>query len=79
MLRVGDTTVAKDVPLATRVKTANADVCISIHHNAGIKGRSGGTVVYYYSTVTERQNQAQALYDGVTHGLDLLAIEAVKL
>lgn len=70
VLRVGDTTGAKDVPLATRVKTANtakADVYISIHHNAGLNGRNGGgTVVYYYSAATERPKQAQALYDELT-------------
>lgn len=70
IVRVDDTTGAKDIPLATRVKTANnanADVYISIHHNAGLNGRSGGgTVVYYYSTATERQKQAQTLYDELT-------------
>lgn len=70
VLRVDDTTGVKDIPLATRVKTANsanADVYVSIHHNAGLNGRSGGgTVVYYYSTATERQKQAQALYDELT-------------
>ena len=70
VLRVGDTTGAKDVPLAARVKTANtakADVYISIHHNAGLNGRSGGgTVVYYCSTKPQRAKQAQALYNAVT-------------
>lgn len=52
VIRVDDTTGANDVSLANRVKVANngsADVYVSIHHNAGIKGgNGGGTVVYYY-------------------------------
>ena len=67
VLRVDDTTGKKDIPLADRCKKANewgADVYISIHHNAGIGGKSGGgTVVFYYSTKAERKTQAQYLYD----------------
>lgn len=52
VIRVDDTTGANDVSLANRVRVANngnADVYISIHHNAGIRGgNGGGTVVYYY-------------------------------
>lgn len=70
VLRVDDTTGVKDIPLATRVKTANsanADVYVSIHHNAGLNGRSGGgTVVYYHSAAAERPGQAQSLYNAVT-------------
>ena len=54
VIRVDDTSGAKDVALADRVKAANngsADVYISIHHNAGVNGGSGGgTVVFYYPT-----------------------------
>ena len=42
IVRVDDTTGAKDISMAARVKTANsanADFYISIHHNAGIKPR----------------------------------------
>lgn len=70
VIRVDDTTGVKDISLASRVKTANsarADIYISIHHNAGIKGGTGGgTVVYYYSSATERPLQAQRLYNTVT-------------
>lgn len=70
VIRVDDTTGAKDIPLSTRVNTANnakADMYISIHHNAGISGRSGGgTVVYYYSGKDERRVQAMHLYDSIT-------------
>lgn len=69
VLRTDDTTGAKDVSLANRVKAANdwgADVFISIHHNAGINGRSGGgTTVYWYSSEEERERQCEALYDAV--------------
>ena len=69
VIRVDDTTGAKDVALSTRVKTANnakADVYISIHHNAGINGGSGGgTVVYYYSNTAARLTQAKALYNAI--------------
>lgn len=69
VLRVDDTTGAKDIALSARVKAANtakADVYISIHHNAGINGGTGGgTVVYYYSAAAVRAVQAQKLYDSV--------------
>lgn len=69
VLRTDDTTGAKDVALADRVKAANdwgADVFISIHHNAGIKGGSGGgTTVYWYSSEEEREGQCEALYEAV--------------
>lgn len=68
-LRVDDTTGAKDVALSARVRTANnakADIYISIHHNAGINGGTGGgTVVYYYSNAAERLYQAQKLYNAI--------------
>lgn len=52
VVRADDTTGAKDISLSNRVKTANnanANMYISIHHNAGINGgNGGGTVVYSY-------------------------------
>ena len=69
VLRTDDTTGAKDVSLADRVKAANnwgADVFISIHHNAGINGKSGGGAeVYYCSSKPERKTQAEALYKSI--------------
>ena len=50
LLRVDDTTGKTDVSLAKRCKAANnfkADIYLSIHHNAGIKGGSGGGIVVY--------------------------------
>ncbi|MBD5529684.1 MAG: N-acetylmuramoyl-L-alanine amidase [Lachnospiraceae bacterium] len=70
VIRVDDTTGARDISLTSRVKTANAaaaDIYISIHHNAGIKGGTGGgTVVYYCSSAAVRPLQAQRLYNAVT-------------
>ena len=52
VLRVDDTTGAKDIKRSSRVKSANsanADIYLSMHHNAGIHGGvGGGTVVFYY-------------------------------
>ena len=69
VLRVDDPTGQKDISLTKRVNQANswgADVYISIHHNAGIYGGSGGgTLVFYCSSKEERKTQAQALYDAI--------------
>lgn len=76
VLRVDDTTGAKDISLKERVKAANnwkADMYISIHHNAGLNGRKGGgTVVYYYSNKAERKAQAQALYNAIVERTGLV-------
>lgn len=70
VLRVDDTTGNKDIPLSTRVKmanNANADVYLSMHHNAGVNGGpGGGTVVFYYSNKTERREESQKLYNYIT-------------
>lgn len=50
ILRVDDTDGSSDVSLSTRVKTANnwkADAYISVHHNAGTNGGTGGGTVVY--------------------------------
>ena len=50
VLRVDDRTGKKDVSLSQRVKAANnakATVYVSIHHNAGIKGGTGGGIVIF--------------------------------
>ena len=70
VLRVGDTTGKKDIPLKQRVKAANdakADIYVSMHHNAGLNGRKGGgTIVFYYSSNSKRREQAQRLYNLIT-------------
>ena len=50
LMRVDDVTGKTDVALQTRTNNSNAfkaDFYLSIHHNAGIKGGSGGGVVAY--------------------------------
>lgn len=49
-MRVDDVTGQEEVTLYQRVKKANAakaDLYLSIHHNAGINGGSGGGIVVY--------------------------------
>lgn len=69
VLRVDDTTGGKDISMAKRVSAANAanaDVYLSMHHNAGLSGRKGGgTVVFYCSSKPERPAQARKLYDAI--------------
>lgn len=83
VLRVDDTTGAKDISLSARVKAANnanADIYISIHHNAGLSGRSGGgTVVYYCSGAAERPAQAKRLYDAVVGKTGLIGNRSSKV
>lgn len=67
IMRVDDISGNVDVPLATRVSMANqwnADYYVSIHHNAGINGGTGGgTVVYVYPEVPEDTIKTQeAIY-----------------
>ena len=53
LLRTDDPTGKKDVSLKNRTKAANqfnADFYLSIHHNAGVKGGSGGGIVAYVYT-----------------------------
>lgn len=82
-LRVDDTTGAKDITLSARVKAANAakaDIYISVHHNAGINGGTGGgTVVYYCSNAAVRPLQAQRLYNAVTARTGLFGNRSSKI
>ena len=69
-LRTDDVTGAKDISLAERCEKANkagAAAFISIHHNAGINGGSGGgTVVYASRSATAAKIAWQKdLYDRV--------------
>ena len=53
LLRTDDPTGKKDVSLRKRTNAANkfkADFYLSIHHNAGIRGGSGGGIVAYVYT-----------------------------
>lgn len=62
--RMDDTDGSTDVSLESRVKKANeweADFYISVHHNAGIAGGSGGgTEVYVCSGCQSKSKKAQA-------------------
>ena len=81
--RTDDTSGKEDVPLKERVNIANAweaDVFISIHHDAGIGGKTGGgTTVYYCSSKSERAKQAQALYNAVTKETKLVGNRSSKV
>ena len=83
VVRVGDTTGKKDISMAQRVKTANninADVYVSVHHNAGLNGKKGGgTVVYYYSSKPERKTQAESLYNEVVNRTKLVGNRSSKV
>ncbi len=68
VLRTDDTTGKKDVSLKDRVNSANkfnADIIISIHHNAGINGGTGGGTVVCCWNDNDSKNKAKALYNAV--------------
>lgn len=83
VLRVDDTTGAKDISLSARVKAANnanADAYVSMHHNAGLKGRTGGgTVVFYCSSKPERSVQSHELYNMLVRYTGLIGNRAEKV
>lgn len=59
-MRADDVTGDRDVPLADRCEAANAvraDVYLSIHHNAGINGGSGGGIVVYICPDHQKQSE----------------------
>lgn len=59
-MRVDDVTGEEDVPLADRssaANNANATVYVSIHHNAGVKGGSGGGIVVYIHPNHQKQSE----------------------
>ena len=65
-MRVDDVTGKRDVTLSQRVAAANrakADVYLSIHHNAGINGGSGGGIVAYVAP--KHQKQSEVVRDAV--------------
>lgn len=70
VIRVDDTTGETNVSLDSRVSKANkfnADFYLSIHHNAGVKGGSGGGIVaYVYPNVDAKTKSWQTeLYNAV--------------
>lgn len=71
VLRLDDSDDGKeDVPLATRTNKANAwgaDFYLSVHHNAGINGGSGGGIVVYTHPKSSKASVEwrDALYDAL--------------
>ncbi len=65
LVRVDDTTGEIDVTLGERVRKANnfdADIYLSVHHNAGINGGSGGGIVAItYTNASAKSNEYQKL------------------
>ena len=81
VLRTDDTTGKTDVGLQSRCDKANkwdADVFISIHHKAGLNGRSGGGTQVYYSG-DKCKAQAQALYDAIVTETTLIGNRSSKV
>lgn len=79
VLRLDDTTGAKDIALSTRVKTANnakADIYVSIHHNAGINGGTGGGTVVYHYDKPDSKAKALRLYNKVIAQTNLVGNRA---
>ena len=78
-----DRTGKEDVALASRVALANrmkADVYISIHHNAGINGGTGGgTVVYHYCSTNGGVDMANRLYNCVVKAIGLVGNRSTKV
>lgn len=61
LLRTDDSTGEKDVSLTARTTAANnfgADFYLSIHHNAGVRGGSGGGIVAYIYTEAGSESAA---------------------
>ena len=76
LIRLDDTTGKKDIPLETRTDKANdfkADFYLSIHHNAGIYGGSGGGVVAitYISVDSTTKAWQKDLYNAVVKATGL--------
>ncbi len=61
LLRVDDTEGKNEISVAARNNAANnwkADVCIAVHHNAGINGGKGGGIVAYVCKGVNEETKA---------------------
>lgn len=70
LLRVDDTTGKTDVSLAERVRKANnycANIYLSVHHNAGIYGGTGGGIIaIVYTKASQKSKDYQKIiYDNL--------------
>lgn len=67
LLRVDDPTGAKEITLQARCAAANkwgADMCLAIHHNAGIKlGNGGGIEAFAYKEGTKAAEYRDEIYN----------------
>lgn len=84
VIRVDDRTGEKLVDLGDRVAAANgwpADVYLSIHHNAGIKGGSGGGCVVYTAPSCQAKSRAlqKAVYGAVVSRTGLVGNRATPM
>ena len=75
-MRADDPTGQREVTLAQRTRAANqagADLYLSIHHNAGIKGGSGGGIVVYTAPGTEERSREvqRAVYEAAVEATGL--------
>lgn len=84
LLRTDDTTGERDVSLTDRTNAANnfgANFYLSIHHNAGIGGGSGGGIVAYvysYPSIASLEWQKD-LYDALIESTGLRGNRSVPL
>lgn len=66
LLRVDDPTGAKEITLQARCAAANkwgADMCLALHHNAGVKlGEGGGIEAFAYKEGTKAAEYRDAIY-----------------
>lgn len=70
ILRLDDVTGEKDIALKTRTNSANnfkADFYLSVHHNAGVKGGTGGGIMAFVYTKADKESKVwqKALYDAI--------------
>lgn len=84
LLRTDDTTGKKNINLTARTNAANnwgADVYLSIHHNAGIEGGSGGGIVAIVHTKAsnEEKQWQKELYDALIEATGLQGNRAEPL
>lgn len=82
--RMDDVSGKTDIALSTRTKTANlwgADLYLSIHHNAGIKGGEGGGIVAftYQKVDDETKDWQKEFYDALIDKTGLNGDRAVPL
>ena len=84
LIRTDDTTGKKDISLIARTNAANnfnADFYLSIHHNAGINGGSGGGIMAYVYTDADAESIAwqKDLYNAIVAATGLKGNRATPM